>query len=54
MSKAPKALRIILYAVVLALVLTACAGSGGDRVERFAEGFPGSGANMLCKGRAQV
>ena len=50
MSKAPKALRIILYAVVLALVLTACAGSGGDRVERFAEANPGSGENIAIPG----
>jgi hypothetical protein len=50
MSKAPKALRIILYAVVLALVLTACGASGGDKVERFAEANPGSGANIAIPG----
>ena len=49
MSKAPKALRIILYAVVLALVLTAC-DAGGDRVERFAEATPGSGENIAIPG----
>ena len=50
MSKAPKALRIILYAVVLALVLTACGASGGDKVERFAEAAPGSGENISIPG----
>ena len=36
-------------ALVLALLLTAC-GAGGDRVERFAEANPGSGANIAIPG----
>ena len=52
MNRKPNILAAFLV-LTLALLLTAC-GAGGDRVERFAEGFPGSGANMLCKGRAQV
>ena len=35
--------------LVLALLLTAC-GAGGDRVERFAEANPGSGANIAIPG----
>ena len=35
--------------LVLALLLTAC-GAGGDKVERFAEGSPGSGANIAIPG----
>ena len=35
--------------LVLALLLTAC-GAGGDRVERFAEATPGSGANIAIPG----
>ena len=46
-------LNILAAFLILALLLTAC-GAGGDRVERFAEANPGNGANMLCKGRAQV
>ena len=33
----------------LALLLTAC-GTGGDKVERFAEANPGSGANIAIPG----
>ena len=36
-------------ALVLVLLLTAC-GVGGDRVERFAEANPGSGANIAIPG----
>lgn len=46
MNRKPNILAAFL---ALALLLTAC-GAGGDRVEWFAEGFPGSGENMLCKG----
>ena len=35
--------------LILALLLTAC-GAGGDRVERFAEAAPGSGANIAIPG----
>ena len=35
--------------LALALALTAC-GAGGDRVERFAEANPGSGANIAIPG----
>ena len=35
--------------LTLALLLTAC-GTGGDRVERFAEAAPGSGANIAIPG----
>jgi hypothetical protein len=35
--------------LALALLLTAC-GAGGDRVERFAEAAPGSGANIVIPG----
>ena len=35
--------------LVLALLLTGC-GAGGDRVERFAEANPGSGANIAIPG----
>ena len=35
--------------LALALLLTAC-GAGGDRVERFAEANPGSGANIAIPG----
>ena len=46
MNKIPKILAAFL---VLALLLTAC-GAGGDKVERFAEGSPGSGANIAIPG----
>ncbi len=46
MNRKPNILAAFL---VLALALTAC-GAGGDRVERFAEGFPGSGANIAIPG----
>ena len=35
--------------LALALLLTAC-GSGGDKVERFAEAAPGSGENIAIPG----
>ena len=35
--------------LILALLLTACS-SGGDRVERFAEAYPGSGENIAIPG----
>ena len=35
--------------LVLTLALTAC-GAGGDKVERFAEAAPGSGANIAIPG----
>ena len=35
--------------LALALMLTGC-GAGGDRVERFAEAAPGSGANIAIPG----
>ena len=35
--------------LALALLLTAC-GAGGDRVERFAKGSPGSGENIAIPG----
>jgi len=52
MNRKPNILAAFLV-LALALMLTAC-GAGGDKVERFAEANPGSGENMLCKGRAQV
>ena len=42
-------LNILAAFLVLALLLTAC-GAGGDRVERFAEANPGSGANIAIPG----
>ena len=36
--------------LALALLLTACGAGGGDRVERFAEANPGSGANIAIPG----
>ena len=42
-------LNILAAFLVLALLLTAC-GAGGDKVERFAEGSPGSGANIAIPG----
>ena len=38
-----------LLVLALALLLTAC-GAGGDKVERFAEAAPGSGANIAIPG----
>ena len=35
--------------LAFALLLTAC-GAGGDRVERFAEAYPGSGENIAIPG----
>ena len=46
MNRKPNILAAFL---VLALLLTAC-GAGGDRVERFAEGSPGSGENISIPG----
>ena len=46
MNRKPNILAAFL---VLALLLTAC-GAGGDRVERFAEANPGSGANIAIPG----
>ena len=42
-------LNILAAFLVLALLLTAC-GAGGDKVERFAEADPGSGANIAIPG----
>ena len=46
MNRKPNILAAFL---VLALLLTAC-GAGGDKVERFAEADPGSGANIAIPG----
>ncbi len=43
-------LNILAAFLVLALLLTACGAGGGDRVERFAEAAPGSGANIAIPG----
>ena len=48
MNNVPRTFKFI-FAVSLALLLTAC-GTGGDRVERFAEANPGSGANIAIPG----
>ena len=48
MNRKPNILAAFL-ALVLALLLTAC-GAGGDKVERFAEANPGSGANIAIPG----
>ena len=40
---------ILVAFLILALLLTAC-GAGGDKVERFAEAAPGSGANIAIPG----
>ena len=48
MNRKPNILAAFL-AITLALLLTAC-GAGGDRVERFAEANPGSGANIAIPG----
>ena len=48
MNRKPNILAAFL-ALALALALTAC-GAGGDRVERFAEANPGSGANIAIPG----
>ena len=42
-------LNILAAFLILAFLLTAC-GAGGDRVERFAEANPGSGANIAIPG----
>ena len=48
MNRKPNILAAFL-ALALAFLLTAC-GAGGDRVERFAEANPGSGANIAIPG----
>ena len=48
MNRKPNILAAFL-ALALVLLLTAC-GAGGDRVERFAEANPGSGANIAIPG----
>ena len=48
MNRKPNILAAFLI-LALALLLTAC-GAGGDRVERFAEANPGSGANIAIPG----
>lgn len=49
MSRRPSILAGFL-AFALLLALTGCGGSGGDRVERFAEVVPGDGANISVPG----
>ena len=49
MNRKPNILAAFLV-LALAFLLAACS-AGGDRVERSAEVAPGSGENMLCKGR---
>ena len=48
MNRKPNILAAFLV-LALVLLLTAC-GAGGDRVERFAEANPGSGANIAIPG----
>ena len=48
MNRKPNILAVFLV-LALALLLTAC-GAGGDKVERFAEAAPGSGANIAIPG----
>ena len=36
--------------LAFALLLTACGGSGGDKIERFAEAYPGSGESIAIPG----
>ena len=48
MNRKPNILAAFLV-LAFALLLTAC-GAGGDRVERFAEANPGSGANIAIPG----
>ena len=48
MNRKPNILAAFLV-LALALALTACS-AGGDRVERFAEANPGSGANIAIPG----
>ena len=48
MNRKPNILAAFLV-LALALALTAC-GSGGDRVERFAEANPGTGENIAIPG----
>ena len=48
MNNVPRTFKFI-FAVSLALLLTAC-GTGGDKVERFAEAAPDSGANIAIPG----
>ena len=48
MNRKPNILAAFLV-LALAFLLTAC-GAGGDRVERFTEGNPGSGENIAIPG----
>lgn len=48
MNRKPNILAAFLV-LAFVLLLTAC-GAGGDRVERFAEAAPGSGANIAIPG----
>ena len=48
MNRKPNILAAFLV-LAFALLLTAC-GAGGDRVERFTEANPGSGANIAIPG----
>ena len=48
MNRKPNILAAFL-ALALVLMMTAC-GAGGDKVERFAEAAPGSGANIAIPG----
>ena len=48
MNRKPNILAAFLI-LALALLLTAC-GTGGDKVEQFAEAAPGSGANIAIPG----
>ena len=43
-------LNILAAFLILALLLTACGGSGGDKIERFAEAYPGSGESISIPG----
>lgn len=49
MNRKPNILAAFL-ALTLALLLTACGASSGDKVERFAEAAPGSGENIAIPG----
>ena len=45
-----KRILAVFIAVVFALLLTACANSGGDKIERFAEAAPDNGENIDIPG----
>ena len=49
MNRKPKLLAAFLV-LALALALTACGASSGDKAERFAEATPGSGENIAIPG----